>query len=126
MNIEIRKYDPLKDNNGLLEIIKSEGEEWKDYLNPKYRKVLEGSITYVAQIEEQICGYSRSINDSGLYIWIIDLLAHKKYRGHTIGKKLLECLIAAFPGQDVFVMSDVDEYYKKLGYKNEGTIFKVE
>jgi len=125
MNIEIRRYDPLKDYDQVLAIIKSEGEEWKDYFVPKYKVVLEQSIVYVAHIDKKLCGYSRSIDDFGLYIWVIDLLVDKKSRGNSIGRKLMECLLVDFPNQDVFVMSDVDEYYEKLGYKKEGTIFKV-
>ena len=125
MNIEIRAYDRLKDQDELLEIIKSEGEEWKGYFDPKYQEALEHSITYVAYSEKKLCGYSRSINDHGLYIWVIDLLVDKGYRGNSIGKKLMECLLTNYPDQDVFVMSDVDGYYQKLGYKKEGSIFKV-
>ena len=125
MNIKTRKYDHLKDYDELLEIIKSEGEEWKDYFDQKYEEVLEKSITYVAYSDKKLCGYSRSINDYGLYIWVIDLLVDKKYRGNSIGEKLMECLLADYPNQDVFVMSDIDEYYKKLGYRKEGSIFKV-
>lgn len=126
MNIEIRKYDHSKEYDKLLEIIKSEGEEWKDYFNPKYQIVLKKSVTYVAYIDNILCGYSRSVNDFGLYIWVIDLLVDEKYRGNSIGQKLMECLLVDFPNQDVFVMSDVDEYYNKLGYKKEGSIFKIE
>ncbi len=125
MNIEIRKYESTKDYDELLRVIQSEGEEWKEYLTPKYQVLLEQSITYVAYSNNTLCGFSRSINDYGLYIWVIDLLVDKKYRGHSIGKKLMECLLDSFPNQDAFVMSDVDEYYKKLGYKKEGSIFKV-
>ena len=126
MDVKIRKYDHTNDYNELLKLIKTEGEEWKDYFHPKYKLVLKMSITYVACVDEKLCGYSRSVNDFGLYIWVIDLLVNKQYRGHSIGKKLMECLISDFPNQDVFVMSDVDEYYKKLGYKKVGSIFKVE
>lgn len=125
MNIKIRRYDHAKEYDALLDIIKSEGEEWKDYCNPKYQVTLEQSITYVAYIDEKLVGYSRSIDDFGLYIWVLDLLVDKKYRGNSIGKKLMECLFSDFPNQDVFVMSGVDEYYEKLGYKKEGSIFKV-
>ena len=125
MNIKIRKYHPAEDYKKLLEVIASEGEEWKGYLKAAYQESLERSITYVAYLDGRICGYSRSINDVGFYIWVIDLLVHKEYRGHSIGRKLLECIAADYPDQDVFVMSDVDEYYEKLGYSKEGTIFKL-
>ena len=126
MNIEIRKYDLSEDYEMVLELIKSEGEDWKDYQHPRYRVNLEQSITYVAYVDGVLCGYSRSMNDYGFSMWVIDLLVHKNYRGNSIGKKLLECIQFDFPNQDIFIMSDVDEYYKKLGYKKEGSIFKIE
>ena len=108
-----------------MKLVESEGEEWEDYLDPIYRKALENSIVYVALIEKELCGYSRSINDSGLFIWVIDLLVSKKWRGLSIGKELMECILTDFPNIDLLVMSDVDQYYEKLSYKKEGSIFKV-
>ena len=125
MKIEIKKYAHSREYGALLDIIKSEGEEWKDYFGPKYQVALQNSIVYVAYLDNKLCGYSRSADDSGLHIWVIDLLVDKKYRGNAIGGKLMERLLADFPNQDVYVMSDVDGYYKKLGYKKAGSIFKV-
>lgn len=125
MNLKIRKYNPTIDYENLMKLVQSEGEEWEDYLNPIYRKALESSITYVALIGEELCGYSRSLSDSGLFIWVIDLLVNKNRRGLSIGKRLMECILTDFPDIDVYVMSDVDPYYDKLGYEKEGSIFKV-
>ena len=125
MNYSIRKYDPSSDYLPLREIIRSEGEEWKDYLKPDYEKALAASISYVAVVEDQLCGYSRSISDNGLFIWVIDLLVQKDQRGHSIGLALMKCIQKEFPELDVYVLSDVDEYYEKLGYKKEGSVYKV-
>jgi GNAT superfamily N-acetyltransferase len=126
MNIQIRKYEASKDYDQLLEIVTSEGEEWADYLTPTYENALRQSITYIALADGQVCGYSRSMNDNNIFIWVVDLLVHKDYRGHSIGRKLMECVCAEFPGLDVYVMSDVDAYYTKLGYKKEGSIYRVQ
>lgn len=126
MNIKIRKYKQAEDYEKFLQLIESEGEEWSDYLEENYKEPLKKSITYVAYVEDMLCGYSRSRNDFDLYIWVIDLLVHQEYRGNSIGKKLLDCIVVDFPNQDILVMSDVDEYYEKLGYGKEGSIFKVE
>ena len=125
MILTIRKYNPTLDYGNLMKLIQSEGEEWNDYLNPIYKKALDESITYVALIGEELCGYSRSLSDSGLFVWVIDLLVNKNRRGLSIGKKLMECILYDYPNTDVFVMSDVDQYYEKLGYEKEGSIFKV-
>ena len=125
MNLKIRKYNPTLDYENLIKLVQSEGEEWKDYLNPIYHRALENSITYVAMIGSELCGYSRSMNDSGIFIWVIDLLVNKSWRGFSIGKELMECIVTDYPDIDVLVMSDVDEYYEKIGYEKEGSIFKV-
>ncbi len=125
MDLKIRKYNPILDYENLMNLIQSEGEEWNGYLNPIYREALDNSVTYVALIGEELCGYSRSLSDSGLFVWVIDLLVNKNRRGLSIGKKLMECILLDFPDTDVFVMSDVDEYYEKLNYEREGSIFKI-
>lgn len=125
MELEIKKYDPKRDYNKIVEIIKREGEEWKDYLKPEYKTALEQSDTHVAYVGANPCGYVRSMDDFGLYSWVLDLLVDKKYRGNEIGKQLLEHAASLYPGQETFVMSDVDEYYEKTGYIKEGSIFKI-
>ncbi len=125
MLIEIRKYDPERDYEKLLNVIKSEGEEWGDYLKPVYQDSLKQTITYVSYANGELCGYIRSINDSGLYIWVVDLLVDQNFRGHSIGKQLLNRVATDHPGQDTYVMSDVDEYYEKQGFEKEGSIFKI-
>ena len=54
-----------------------------------------------------------------------DLLVRKSYRGRKIGKTLMERVLKDFPNQPIYVMSDVDPYYEKLGYRREGSIFEV-
>lgn len=125
MDIVLRKYTSSRDYDALRTLIKSEGEAWKTYLLPKYRLALEHSITYVAYTHNQLCGYIRALDDTGFYVWVVDLLVTKRYRGNAIGKKLLESIRTAFPDQEVFVMSDADSYYTTLGYHREGSLFKV-
>ena len=126
-NIVIRKYNRDLHQERLLEIINNE-EDWdyaEDHLIDKYRLALENSISYVATIDDIVCGYSRSINDNDLYIFVCDLLVDPKFRGNEIGRLLMEQVLIDYPGFEVFVMSDVDEYYRKLGYKLEGSLFQV-
>ena len=56
---------------------------------------------------------------------LFDLLARKTYRGKQIGKTLMERVFKDFPNQPIYVMSDVDPYYEKLGYHRERSIFEV-
>ena len=127
--MDIRVYRKADDEDKVMKIIENEGEEWQCYssdnTSEKYRAALKNSITYVAYEGNVLCGYSRSFNDCGFYIYVCDLLVTAKHRGKNIGRKLMECICDDYPNQIVYVMSGVDEYYSKQGYEREGSIFQV-
>ena len=56
---------------------------------------------------------------------LYDLLVRRACRGRGIGAMLMERVRADFFPQTAYVMSDVDAYYEKLGYRREGSIFEV-
>ncbi len=126
--MEIKRYS--KEYEALLfDMLVDEGDDWEDYHGSagrgKYIKALESSITYIACHENVVCGYARCREDDGLGVYVYDLLVRKTYRGKQIGKSLMERACQDFPDQPVYVMSDVDPYYEKLGYRREGSIFEV-
>ena len=127
--MRIRAYNKDDDEDKLMKMIEAEGKEWVCYsdesVSDKYRLALDNSITYVAYEGDSLCGYSRSIDDCGFYVYVCDLLVKSMYRRRNIGRKLMECIYTAYPNHIVYVMSDVDEYYKKQGYKREGSVYEV-
>ena len=124
----IRKYTNT-DADGVMKIIELEGEEWRDYSAPenqaKFKKALENCIVYVAVVDHEIVGFSRSIKDNDLWIVVGDLLVNPKFRGQGIGKMLLDVIKNDYPTLNAYVMSDNDVYYSKQDYKRVGSIFKV-
>ena len=126
--MQIRKYEK-EDADKVIKIMELEGEEWREYWEgekaEKYKKALEMSITYVADLDGEICGYSRSIDDYACEIIVVDLLVTAKHRGKKLGSKLMEVLCGQYPEKEVYVMSDVDVFYKKQGYKKVGSVFQV-
>jgi GNAT superfamily N-acetyltransferase len=126
-NFILRKYNWQLDEDKLLKMIEEE-DGW-DYADSsmvdKYKKALKTSITFVAYQGDTICGYSRSLDDGGIYIYVCDLLVKKLFRGKNLGRYLMECLYEYYPDQLVYVMSDVDGYYEKVGYKRIGSIYEV-
>lgn len=127
--MEIRKFE-LKDENALMLMIENEGDEWVSYWSKenqeKYRRSLRNSITYIAIEGNDVCGYVRALDDMGFCIYVCDLLVTGKHRGKSIGKQLMEQLTIDNSDQTVYVMSDVDDYYQKLGYTRIGSVFEVQ
>jgi hypothetical protein len=113
MIMNIRPYNESNDFENLILLFKSE-KDWSCYLEEdtieKYKTALSKSITYVAYSEQELIGYSRSIDDFGKYIYICDLLVNKKFRGRHCGRLFMEQLCDDYPDQEIFVMSDVDQY----------------
>lgn len=113
----------------MFDLLIDEGEDWSDYHDKegrtKYLKALEKSVTYMAYDEEVLCGYVRCKEDDGFGVYVYDLLVKKTNRGNNLGKMLMERVYYDFPDQTVYVMSDVDIYYTKLGYKKIGSIFQI-
>ena len=124
----IKKYTP-EDEQKLFELLENEGEEWKTYWHgagkEKYRKALANSIVYVLYVGETLCGYARCREDEPTGIYVIDLLVNPAYRGNEYGRLLMEKVAADYPHATVYVNSDVNPYYEKLGYKAIGTIFLI-
>ncbi len=124
----IKIYDK-NDEMGLLDLLYDEGEEWIDYYNQNGRekliRALASSIAYLAYEGNIVIGYIRAREDDGFGVYIYDLLVRKSYRGHNIGKQLMEHIASKYFDQTIYVMSDVDNYYEKVGYQRVGSIFEI-
>jgi len=126
--VEIRPYTPA-DEAALFTMLEEEGPEWGDYWSPtgreKYKVALTNSTSFLLFQGDTLCGFIRSREDDGFGVYIYDLLVRPAKRGQNLGRALMEQVCAHFPGQTVYVMSDVDPYYEKLGYTREGSILIV-
>lgn len=124
----IRRYTK-EDEEPLFDLLREEGDDWSDYHGEKgrarYKKALETGVTYVACEDGILCGYARCREDDGFGVYVYDLLVRKSCRGKQLGRILMEQVCTDFPGQTIYVMSDADPYYEKLGYRRVGSIFEV-
>ncbi|NLN88015.1 MAG: GNAT family N-acetyltransferase [Syntrophomonadaceae bacterium] len=125
----IRRYIKEIDQEKVMQMLAEQSQEWECYsaavVSGKYQTALESSITYVAYEGDFLCGYSRSLDDCGFYIYVCDLLVRPECRGRNIGRGLLQCVSIDYPGRTVYVMSDEDGYYQKLGFRKEGSVFEI-
>ncbi len=125
----IRQYS-AQDEANLHELLLDEGDDWSCYSQPdafeRYKCAINSSLVYVAYEGDTLCGYVRCRDDNGFGIYVYDLLVNKSFRGRSFGRLLMERVCADFPADTVYVMSGVDDYYEKLGYPREGSVFTVQ
>jgi ribosomal protein S18 acetylase RimI-like enzyme len=125
--IRIVKYSKRYED-ALFDLILSEGELWHEYSvkhKEQYIKALKSSKAYLIMKGMKSIAYIRVKDDHGFGLYIYDLLVGKEFRSHHYGKLLIDHVIKIYPNHDIYVMSDVDAYYTKLGYEKIGSIFKV-
>ena len=118
------------DAEELFALLTREGEEWKDYwwgaeAQAKYLNALVSEPSYVIFDGNTLAGYMRCMTTHGYGVVVWDLLIDKAHRGKEYGLHLMEQVKADYPDQPIYIMSDADPYYEKLGYKVEGTIFTI-
>ncbi len=126
--MDIRVYSDA-DEAQLFKMLREEGGGWECYVAEtaagKYEKALRNSLTYVAYEGSVLCGYVRCRDDDGFGIYVYDLLVRRTFRGHGIGRQLVERVCADHPEVTVYVMSDVDQYYERQGYRRVGSVFEA-
>ncbi len=124
----IRRYEAA-DEAAFFAMLTTAGEDWQEYAGPagraSYARAMRTSVAYLLLVDGEVCGYARCREDDGFGVYVHDLLVLRAHRGRHLGRALMERVCGDFPGQTVYVMSDVDSYYEKLGYGRAGSIFVV-
>lgn len=120
------RYDKTYES-GLIALLKAE-PDWNSFTGAGtidvFKSVLLSSETYICTSQTVICGYLRALVD-GFGIYVCELYVAPGYRNSGYGKELLGKVKQQHPRQDVYVLSDEDLYYEKLGYKRVGSIFRL-
>jgi len=97
----------------------------KDSLIASYKKRLLESVTYVCLEKGIFCGYLRALLDDRFAVYITELFVSPEWRNRKIGRKLVRKVKMDFGHLTVYVLSDEDAYYEKLGFRNVGSVFEV-
>jgi ribosomal protein S18 acetylase RimI-like enzyme len=123
----ILRYKP-EHQDALISSI-GEDPDWKAFVSQrsvdKYKKSLRESLTYVCYEKGVFVGYLRALHDDDFSIYISELFVVPEWRNRTIGRTLLAQVKKEFPDLNIYVLSDEDAYYEKLGYGKVGSVFEV-
>ncbi|MHA6964694.1 GNAT family N-acetyltransferase [Zobellella denitrificans] len=124
--INILKYK-IEHQIKLLTLLKNE-PDWRSFVSKgaidRFKTALLESETYICEYQGEIVGYIRALVD-GFGVYVSELYIAPPYRGNGYGAKLLSKIKQAHPDQDVYVLSDEDQYYQKLGCQRVGSVFKL-
>ncbi len=76
---------------------------------------------FVVAVEgEKIIGFGRIRPHKKIYeLGCVGVIENKRNQG--IGKKIAEHLINVFPSDDVYITTDLPEYFERLGFKRIGS-----
>lgn len=111
----------------LLALLAAE-PDWREFMSaeglPRFRTALRDTLSLVCFDDGRICGYLRALVDGfGLYVSELYVAPAARRRGH--GRALLQHLRDSHVGQPVYVLSDEDTYYEKLGCVRVGSVFRL-
>ncbi len=127
LRMKISTYKP-EHEEAVLAAIKKD-PDWDIFTNEgaidSYRKSLRNSVTYVCHDNGELCGYIRAFLDDGLAVYISELYVLPAWRNRKIGRSLLKQMKMDFSSLTVYVLSDEDVYYEKMGYKKIGSVFEL-
>ncbi len=103
--------------------------DWDMFTNqtslPAYKQRLDDSLTYVCYRADEFCGYVRAIMDEPFAVYISELFVVPRWRSRSVGRTLIKKVKMDFEHLTVYVLSDEDAYYEKLGYRNVGSVFEI-
>lgn len=119
-------YDRTSESE-LIALLKKE-PDWNSFTHAGtidvFKSALLSSQTYICKSQGEVCGYLRALVD-GFGIYISELYVAPAFRNNGYGRGLLKELHQDHPDQVVYVLSDEDLYYEKLGYKRVGSVFQL-
>ena len=125
--MRILKYN-RQHEEALLSAI-SQDSDWDMFTNSQaithYKRRLLESISYVCVEDGNFYGFVRALQDDNFAIYVSELFVAPEYRGRKIGKLLLQHIQKNSANLTVYILSDEDGYYEKMGYKAVGSIYQM-
>jgi GNAT superfamily N-acetyltransferase len=125
--MEICRYTP-EHEDAVISAIR-EDPAWELFTNEnavgEYKNRLRAGITYVCYENGVFGGYLRALLDEGFAVYVSEVFVAPASRNRGIGRSLLVRVRADYGYLAVYVLSDEDAYYQKLGYRKVGSVFEI-
>jgi GNAT superfamily N-acetyltransferase len=83
------------------------------------RKSVQNSLCFGVYDGAQQVGFARVVTDSATFAWLCDVFVLESHRGQSLGKWLIECVVAhpELTGLRLFLLAtrDAHELYRRYG-----------
>jgi GNAT superfamily N-acetyltransferase len=88
----------------------------------RIERSIENSLCYGVYHGNRQIGFARVVTDHATMYWLCDVFVDEEYRGHGIGKKLVESLTASEELKNLMGLlgtRDAHELYKQYGFEED-------
>jgi predicted GNAT family N-acyltransferase len=85
-------------------------------------KSIENSLCYGVFSDDELIGFGRVVTDYATVYWICDIIIDENHRGHSLGKQLMESIMATreFKGLlGILATKDAHGLYEQYGFVQE-------
>ena len=122
----IQRYDKSHESE-LIALLKAE-TDWDAFTTGDaedvFKDALLNSETLICRSQGSICGYLRALVD-GFGLYVSELYVAPACRNRGNARELLRKIKQQHPNRDVYILSDEDRYYEKLGCQRVGSVFRL-
>lgn len=111
------------DVDALYKITQAEG--WHTFTKELLSKLLMTSKIIVIEDNQELVGYTRFLTDEFLTLYITEIIVAKEYRSQGYGESMIKHLQETFPTVRIELLSQYNQFYKKLSFRSIGSGFRL-
>ncbi|HEM6116682.1 GNAT family N-acetyltransferase [Streptococcus pluranimalium] len=112
------RFADSEDMVSLSKLYQSQG--WESFTEERIVHLLESSHYMLIEENGVIIAFLRYLTDDVLTTFIAEILVDKAFRGQGLGRLLVEEIMNLHPKTRLELISEADDFYNHLGFRNVG------
>ena len=112
------RFAGSEDMVSLSKLYQSQG--WGSFTEERIVHLLESSHYMLIEENGVIIAFLRYLTDDVLTTFIAEILVDKAFRGQGLGRLLVEEIMNLHPKTRLELISEADDFYDHLGFRNVG------
>lgn len=112
------RFADSEDMVSLSKLYQSQG--WESFTEERIVHLLESSHYMLIEENGVIIAFLRYLTDDVLTTFIAEILVDKAFRGQGLGWLLVEEIMNLHPKTRLELISEADDFYDHLGFRNVG------